>query len=424
MKPFNRREFLAATAAATAFTIVKPSVAFGTSANSAIRTGIIGCGNRGTEVITEMAKSTGARIHAMADLFDYQLEKALPKFNKANTEAGKTEIDRSKIYQGSEAYLKLLNDPTVDAVLVSSPAFTHPGFLEAAVLAGKHVYCEKPAAPDVAGCKKVMEAGEKAAGKVSVAIGFQIRHATPYAGLAEKIRSGAIGEIVSVQLYYISSRIGFNKPVGNSDEEYRIRNHFHYTDLSGGIFLDQAIHMIDVCNWVLNEKPENAIGRGNLRGTPDFGDTFTNYQVIFGYPGDLGVSVHSTQVGSAFGDVCARFTGTKGVAEAHYSQGVFINGDNPWDSGILRGGEPTPEQRAAGVFTSALHDSTTNKVKNFIGSIESGNLINEAVSGANSTLSAILGRMSAEEKQGKNWNEMIASNQQFNIKLNLKQFDK
>lgn len=424
MKPFNRREFLATTGAVTAFTIVRPSVAFGTNANSAVRVGIIGCGNRGTEVITEMAKSTGARIHAMADLFDYQLEKALSKFNKANTEAGKAEIDRSKIYQGSEAYLKLLNDPTVDAVLVSSPAFTHPEFLEAAVLAGKHVYCEKPAAPDVAGCQRVISAGEKAKGKVSIAIGFQIRHATAYAGLAEKIRNGAIGEMVSVQLYYISSRIGFNKPVGNSDEEYRIRNHFHYTDLSGGIFLDQAIHMIDVCNWMLNEKPENAIGRGNLKGGPDFGDTFTNYQVIFGYPGDLGVSVHSTQVGPAFGDVCARFTGTKGVAEAHYSQGVFISGDHPWDSGILRGGEPTPAQRAAGVFTSALHDSTTNKVKNFIGSIESGNLINEALSGANSTLSAILGRMSAEEKQEKNWSEMIASNQQFNMKLNLKQFDK
>ena len=424
MKPFNRREFLATAATATAFTIVKPSVAFGTNANSAVRVGIIGCGNRGSEVITEMAKNTNARIHAMADLFDYQLEKALPKFNKANTEAGKGEVDKSGIYQGSEAYLKLLNNPQVDAVLVSSPAFTHPGFLEAAVLAGKHVYCEKPAAPDVAGCLRVINAGKKAEGKVSVAIGFQIRHASPYAGLAERIRNGAIGEMVSVQLYYISSRIGFNKPVGTSDEEYRIRNHFHYTDLSGGIFLDQAVHMIDVCNWILNEKPENAIGRGNLRGTPDFGDTFTNYQVIFGYPGDLGVSVHSTQVGPAFGDVCARFTGTKGVAEAHYSQGVFVNGENPWDSGILRGGEPTPEQRAAGIFTSALHDSTTNKVKNFIGSIESGNLINEATPGANSTLSAILGRLSAEEKKGKNWNEMISSNQQYNINLNLKQFDR
>jgi predicted dehydrogenase len=214
------------------------------------------------------------------------------------------------------------------------------------------------------------------------------------------------------------------EPVGNSKDEFMIRNHFHFTEMSGGIFLDQAIHMIDVCNWVLNEKPENAVGKGNRKGEPDFGDTFTNYQVIFGYPQNTNVSVHSTQFGPAFGDVCARFTGTKGIAEAHYSLGVFIKGENPWDSGILHGVEPTPEQRAAGVFTSALYDSTPNKVKAFINSIESGNLINEARSGATSTLSAIMGRMSAEVRKETSWDEMLSSNQKYNLNLNLKQFDK
>jgi predicted dehydrogenase len=242
--------------------------------------------------------------------------------------------------------------------------------------------------------------------------------------MANRIRRGDIGEVVNVQLYYLSSGGGFTQPHGNSDAELKIRNHFHFTELSGGIFLDQAIHIIDVCNWVLGENPENAIGRGNLKGSPDFGDTFTNYQVIFGYPQNTNVSVHSTQFGPAFGDVCARFLGTKGIAEAHYGLGVFINGENPWDSGILRGQEPTPEQRAAGVFTSALYDSTQNKVKAFINSIETGNLINEAQSGATSTLSAILGRMSAESKNESTWDKLIASNQKYNIDLNLKQFDK
>lgn len=424
MKSINRREFLTATAAFSAFTILKPTTVFGSKANSAIRMGIIGCGNRGTEVLSEMIKNTSAQTIAMADLFDYQIEKAKPVFDKVNKDRDGVAIDRSKIYRGSEAYLNLINDKDVDAVLISSPAYTHPGFLEAAMLAGKHVYCEKPAAPDVAGCKKVIGAGEKARGKVSVAIGFQIRHATPYAEMARRIRSGAIGEVVNVQLYYISSRIGFNQPKGNSDAEYKIRNHFHFTELSGGIFLDQAIHMIDVCNWALNEQPESAIGRGNRKGETDFGDTFTNYQVIFGYPQNTNVSVHSTQFGPAFGDVCARFIGTKGIAEAHYGLGVFISGENAWDSGILRGVEPTPEQRAAGVFTSALYDSTQNKVKVFISSIETGNLINEAQSGATSTLSAILGRMSAESREETSWAEMVNSGQKFDINLDLKQFDK
>ncbi|TNF41391.1 MAG: gfo/Idh/MocA family oxidoreductase, partial [Bacteroidetes bacterium] len=54
MKPINRRNFIATTAAFSVFTILKPATVFGSNANSAIRVGIIGCGNRGSEVITEM----------------------------------------------------------------------------------------------------------------------------------------------------------------------------------------------------------------------------------------------------------------------------------------------------------------------------------------------------------------------------------
>ena len=425
MKPINRRKFLASSAAISAFTILKPATVFGSQANSAVRIGIIGCGNRGTAVITDMVKNTGARIVSMADLFDYQLEKAKPKFDRLNKENGGVAISNTKIYQGSMAFQKLINDSEVDAVLVSAPAYTHPEFLEAAVSANKHVYCEKPVSPDVDGCKRVIRAGENAKGKVSVAIGFQIRHATPYVEMANRIRRGDIGEVINVQLYYISSGSGQKvQPVGNSHEEFMIRNHFHFRELSGGILLDQGIHMIDVCNWVLNEKPETSIGSGNRKGEPDFGDTFTNYQVVFGYPESKNVSVHSTQIGQAFGDVCARFIGTKGIAEAHYGLGVFIQGENPWDSGILRGQEPTPEQRAAGVFTSSLYDSTPNKVKAFINSIESGNLINEAQSGANSTMSAILGRMSATSGEKETWDNMFYSGQKFNLNLNLEQFNK
>jgi len=258
-----------------------------------------------------------------------------------------------------------------------------------------------------------------------VTIGFQIRHATPYVEMAKRIQRGDIGDVVNVQLYYISGGSGKQvEPVGNSREEFMIRNHFHFRELSGGIFLDQAIHMIDVCNWVLNENPETGVGSGNRKGMPDFGDTFTNYQVIYEYPEETNVSVHSTQFGPTSSDVCARFIGTNGFAEAHYNRGVYIKGDNPWDSGVLVGKEPTPEQRAAGVFTSSLQDSTPNKVKSFIQSIETGNLLNEARSGAMSTLSAILGRMGATAKEKIMWDEMFYSGQHYEPNMNLKQFDK
>lgn len=420
----NRRKFLAATSATAAFTIIKPSLVFGSKANSAIRVGIAGCGNRGTEVLTEMVKSTSAQVVAMADLFDYQLEKAKPVFDKLNGQKGLASVGPKRLYQGSSAYLKLYDDKDVDAVLISSPAFTHPLFLEKAVDAGKHVYCEKPVSPDVKGCRQVMRAGEKAAGKTSLAIGFQIRLATPYMQMAALIRNGAIGEITSVQLYYISSHLKKVLPAGTSPDEFRIRNHFHFTELSGGILLDQGIHMLDVCNWILDKKPVKAFGVGNTNGGPDFGDTFTNYEVVYTYPGNISVSLHCSQIGPRFGDVCARFIGTKGVAEAHYNQGVFITGENPWDSGVAKGGELTPEQRAAGVFTSALQDANANKVKAFIESIETGKLINEANSGANSTLSAILGREASVSENPALWDDLFYSNQEYDLNLNLKQFDR
>ncbi len=421
----QRRIFLKNTAAISAITILKPGIVFGSKANSAIRVGIIGCGNRGTAVISSMSVNGKANIIAMADLFDYQLQSAKPTFDQLNTANGFPAISKSNIYQGSKAYLELMNNKDVDAVLISSPAYTHPAFAEAAVAAGKHVYCEKPVAIDTDGCKRMEKIGASLNGKLSLAIGFQIRYGTPYVEMVKRIQRGDIGDVVNAQLYYLSS-VNELKPYKNiSDDEARIRNHFHFRALSGGILLDQGIHMLDVCNWTLNARPLNAIGRGSNKNGTEFGDAWNNYQVIYQYPNDVNVSFHSTQYGKQFGDVCARFIGTKGIAEAHYSGGVFINGENKWDSGILKTeAQLTPQQQAAGIFLSALHDADANKHKTFINSIETGNFVNEARQGAESTLTAILGRAAAEAKQEKTWDEVRSSNEKINPQLNLAQFDK
>ena len=310
-------------------------------------------------------------------------------------------------------------------MLISSPAYTHPEFLEAAIAAGKHVYCEKPVSPDVAGCKRIVKAGEKLNGKQSVVIGFQIRHASAYAGMVKKIQEGAIGDIVNGQLYYLSSATKLHDLKNVSDDEFRIRNHYLFRALCGDIILDQAIHMIDVCNWTLQGRPVQAIGTGGNKSAYTVGDVWTNYEVVYQYPGNVNVTVHATKVGPQFGDVCCRFLGTKGFAEAHYSGGVFIEGENQWDSGIAKGDSKlTPEQQAAGIFDSSLHDADPNKEKAFIDSIMSGKYLNETKSGADSTLAAILGRESALQKKEMTWDELIASNQKLDPKLNLTQFDK
>jgi predicted dehydrogenase len=421
----QRRTFIKSTATVSAFSILKPGIVFGSRANSAIRVGVIGCGNRGTAVISSMSANTNSNIIAIADLFDDKLAAAEKNFNQLNSAKGFSALSKQNIYQGSKAYMQLLENKDVDAVLISSPAYSHVEFLEAAVVAGKHVYCEKPAATDVDGCRRVINLGEKLNGKQSVVIGFQIRYASAYVEMVNRIQRGDIGELITVQLYYFSSGSPIIPLTNASYDEVRIRNHYYFRAMSGDILLDQGIHMLDVCNWALKTLPVNAVGKANATGRPDLGDAFSNFQVLYQYPDNINVSIHTTKVGPQFGDVCCRFLGTKGNAEAHYSGGVFITGDNKWDSGIARSEtELTPQQRSSGVFSSSLHDADANKEQAFIKSIETGNFLNETRSGAESTLTAILGRESATTQREMTWNEVYFSGERLDPKLNLAQFDK
>ncbi|HEY3370603.1 MAG TPA: Gfo/Idh/MocA family oxidoreductase, partial [Prolixibacteraceae bacterium] len=285
---------------------------------------------------------------------------------------------------------------------------------------------EKPASVDVAGCKRVEKAGERALGKLSIVIGFQIRYATPYVEMVKQIHNGAIGEVMNAQLYYLSSGSPF-KPFENvSDDEVKIRNQYKFTALSGGILLDQGIHMIDVCNWALQSIPVSARGFGGRKGAVSYGDTWSNYEVAYQYPGDINVSLHCSQVGTTFGDVCARFVGTKGIAEAHYSGGVFIEGVNAWDSGILRNAQTvlSPDLIAKGATGQALFDSDKNKGQSFIQSIETGNFLNQTAQGSSSTLSAILGRYSAFHNEQSTMEDVRFTDEHLDAGLNLGQFER
>ena len=154
MTKLQRRTFLKQAAALSAFTILSPRIVFGTQANSAVRIGIIGCGSsRYRRAHVDVAAYQHVVV-AMADLFADQLQRAGATFNQQNAAKKFPAIKTSNMYQGSKAYLRLIENKDVDAVLISSPAYTHPEFLEAAVAAGKHVYCEKPVSTDVAGCQQ------------------------------------------------------------------------------------------------------------------------------------------------------------------------------------------------------------------------------------------------------------------------------
>ncbi len=419
----GRREFMGATAAAAGVTILKPRIAFGTEANSAVRLGILGCGGRGRSVMSSFLEHTGAVLTAIGDVFPDQLEAGKTRLDEVSAKFGKPAVDPQRLFKGLRAYEALFASKDVDAVYIATPPWFHPEHLAAAIAAGKHIYLEKPVAVDVPGAKKVMALGERAKGKLSLAVGFQIRHASPYVELAKRVHEGQIGQPVCGQIHYLAS--GLRRPdfPQAAPAERRLRNWVHDKALSGDIIVEQNIHIVDVTNWMLKANPVGAVGSTGRGGRTDAGDCNGHFNCVFSYPGGVHVSFASTQFGTAPFNVGMLYYGTKGFGEARYDAPVRIGGESPWEFPGLKKPEPTDLAAAAtGTFRGALDDADPNKQKAFIDSITSGQLLNEATSGAESALASMLGREAAYTGKEVTWEKLLKSKQVYDPKIDWKPF--
>jgi predicted dehydrogenase len=420
----GRREFVTAAAAAATITILKPSLVFGTQANSAVRLALLGCGGRGLGVASSFLRHTGAVITAAADIFADNLEAGKKRLDEVSAGLGKPAIPAANAFKGLKGFEALFASKDVDAVYIATPPYFHPAQLEAALDAGKHVYLEKPVSVDVPGAKRVMELAKVAtAKKLSLAVGFQIRHASPYVELAKRVLEGQIGAAVSGQIHYFASALNRPDWPNATPAERRLRNWVHDRVLSGDIIVEQNCHIIDVTNWLLKAHPVKVVGSGGRAGRTDQGDAFSHFNCVFTYPGDVHVSFSSTQFGKAAWGVGMQYYGTKGCAEARYDAPVRISGETNWEFPGL-GRPPATDQAAAvtGAFRGALEDADSNKQKAFIESITSGNFVNEAQSGAESTLTSILGRMAAYTGREVTWEALMKSKEVWNPKMDWKQF--
>jgi myo-inositol 2-dehydrogenase/D-chiro-inositol 1-dehydrogenase len=415
----HRRKFIGGVAAAAGGMLFVPAgLVRGSAANSAVRVGLLGCGGRGTEDATNLVETGGARVVALADMFQDQLDTARAAFDKMQLGKGYSAIDASQLFVGPKAFEKIAASKEVDAIVVASPPYFHPQHLEAVVAGGKHVYLEKPVAVDVPGAKKVVEIGKRAEGKLSLDVGFQIRDCPPFVELVKRIHGGALGNIVCGEAHYLSGYLDRPAWAGASPTERRLRNWVYDRVLSGDIIVEQNIHVIDICNWIMKAHPVKCAGTGGRLGRPADGDVFGNYNVVFTYPDGVDVTFSSTQFAKGWWDVTERFFGTKGTSQSPYSGPLGIWGDEPWQTPL------TPEKdsqgfSATGKFTSNLEFADAEKKKAFVGSITSGNFHNQTAKGAESALSCMMARTAAYTGREVTWDEQMTSHEVWDSKIDL-----
>ena len=414
----GRREFIGGAAAVGGVMFIPAARVWGTEANSAVRVGLLGCGGRGTEDATNLVDTGGARVVALADIFQDQLDKAHAAFDKMQAAKGYAAIDASQLFVGPKAYEKIAASKEVDAIVIASPPYYHPDHLGAVVAAGKHVYCEKPVAVDVPGAKKVLEIGKRAEGKLSLDVGFQIRDCPPFVELVKRIHDGALGNIVCGEAHYLSGYLDRPAWPGASPTEWRLRNWVYDRVLSGDIIVEQNIHVIDICNWILKAHPVKCSATGGRLGRPKDGDVFGNYNVVFNYPDGVDVTFSSTQFAKGWWDVTERFFGTKGTSQSPYTGPLGIWGDEAWQAPLI----PVKDSQgfsATGKFTSNLEQADPEKKRLFVESITSGKFHNQAAKGVESAVSCMMARTAAYTGREVTWEQQMASKEEWKSGINL-----
>lgn len=379
--------------------IVTPATAFSYQANSQVTFGIIGTGGRGQYVGTLMTEDKNARITAICDKYPDRID------------AAKTKVPGADKVPAFKDYRELLNRKDVDAVLIATPVFLHPEHFEAAIQAKKHIYCEKPASADVAGCKRMLKAWEKRDPSKRIQFGFQQRFSAQYLKARRYLAEGKIGEMKLMMSYWV---LGYLPPTGGPqpypdlpEDEQRVRRWGSWMDYSGGPIVEQDCHGLDTINWFADDRtPVSAVGRGGVRYPVPYGDWNTDHHdVIYHYPDGIEGWLISIKHTAGYRDVKEQFYGAKGMLETSRKymklHGMtpdvrFKSADDLRDTSLMEREESNAD--ITGEATTA-----------FFKGILAGEKYDMTHTALNSTLTAILGRMAIEYRREVTWNEMLRS---------------
>ena len=385
----SRRGFLAkATAAAGLATMVHSSTA--AQENLDVRMGIVGCGGRGRGALTDsLTINENVKLVAVADLDRNNTEYTLKHL--ASRYPDKVDVADDRIYEGLDGYKRILDDRNIDVVLLTTPPGFRPFHLLEAVEAGKHVFAEKPSCVDPAGYRMCLQAHEKAeANHTAIVTGTQYRRQVNYIGAIEQIRKGAIGDIVSAVSRYCSNGIWYKPRKENmSDAEYQIYNWMHFVWLSGDQIVEQAVHNIDAMNWVMDSPPVAAYGSGGRFTRPDDSEMWDSMSIDFEYPGNRIVSFMCRQIPGTEADNGNVIYGSEGICYI----GALSNGSRITD----RKGKEIWEMEGS------IGDAYQQEHKALIDSIREGKPIVELKQTAESSLTAVMGRMAAYTGQRVTW---------------------
>jgi myo-inositol 2-dehydrogenase / D-chiro-inositol 1-dehydrogenase len=401
---------MAASAAAATAAAVPAVHAQG---SDTIRVGLLGCGGRGSGAVRQcLDADPGIVVVALADLFPDKARGVRDALLKDARYKDRVKVDDDRIFGGFDCHEKLAACPADLLLMATAPAFRGRQMM-AAVKAGKHIFTEKPVATDVAGCREVIAASKLAQSKgLAIVAGTQRRHEFSRVELMKRIHGGAIGELVGGQCYWYGGGIWYRGAAKDMSElEWQCHNWYHFAWLSGDQICEQHIHNIDVINWCFDGPPAKFLAVGG-RACRDYSKQAREVCRFFHNGSEEGWEKYN---GNIWDHVFAEF---------EYANGARVLSFSGHSPGSGRSGEKIVGTKGTSDCSNRISGqnewhyegpSVNGQLQehvDLIRSIRAGKPLNDGVRIAESTLTAIGGRIAAYTGQGFAWDWLMNSSKQ------------
>jgi len=409
----TRRQFLQqSSAVAAGATVLAGSIPTVHAAeNNTIRLALIGCGSRGRGAVANALRIDDQgpiQLYAAADLDANQIDVSLKALEKHVAKNIDVPADRKFI--GFEAYKQAIDALRPgDVAMCTTRAYIRPVHVEYAVKKGINVFMEKPFAPDPMGLHRMLRAGEEADKKgVKIAAGLQCRHSPARAALIDKIHSGEMGELSYIRANRLGgrSRLGNVGPRANQLMDQLQFGKIHLLWVGSGHMVDNLIHQIDECCWLMDSWPISCHGMGGREvGSDDHGQNLDTYSMEFTFPNgkkafcgfrralnghnEFATFVHCSKK-------AGQFSGNVHQATVHMFKDHRIDKDNiAWS--------PTP----------AAYNPWDYEWIHFINAIRQDKPYNEGKRAVYADYASLMGRAAVHGNRIVTWDEIINSKFQF-----------
>jgi myo-inositol 2-dehydrogenase/D-chiro-inositol 1-dehydrogenase len=398
MSATTRRRFLKTSAATTLAVAANAHVQGQQGNNNQLKVGLVGCGGRGTGAATQALQAdSNVKLWAMADAFEDRLQQSLTTLRNNRMVAENVDVPAERRHVGFDAYRRVIE--SCDVVLLCTPPGFRPIHLRAAVEANKHIFAEKPVAVDAPGVRSVLATCEEARRRnLSVVSGLCLRYDNGYKDIVGRIQNGAIGDPMTLHAIDLRGAI-WSRPreAGWTDMQWQMRDWYYFTWLSGDFNVEQHVHNLDVCAWVMgNRYPVRCYGAGGrqVRTAPEFGHIYDHFNVTYEYENGAKIMSQTRQQAGCRNDIVVQVQGTSGSAS-------LTDGRRRGQSIRTAAGERTYDGPVNQMYQTE-HDE-------LFASIRMGRPINNGEYMARSTLLAILGRMAAYTGQMITWEQALNS---------------